>query len=111
MIVWIGYKGVAMESKGKQLGRRIAALRYEHAMDAPTLARRAGVSISTIRKLEAGYIDLPHPRTIQKIALDGFGMSSVKELTRGEKDSDYINVKLPRQEAMVLGLLTTDDMR
>jgi transcriptional regulator with XRE-family HTH domain len=99
-----------MGSKGQQLGRRIAKLRYEHAMDAPTLARRAGVSISTIRKLEAGYIDLPHPKTIQKIALDGFGMKSVRELTRGEDDGDYVNIKLPRQDAMVLGLMT-DDMR
>jgi transcriptional regulator with XRE-family HTH domain len=100
-----------MESRGQIVGKRIAELRFQHAMDVPTLAARAGVSTSTIKKIEAGQVDLPHPKTIRKIAVVGFGVSP-RVITRGDEESDeYLTLKVPRQQAMTLGLMTMDDMR
>jgi transcriptional regulator with XRE-family HTH domain len=82
----------------------VAELRWQYGWDVPTLSKRSGVSVSTIKKLEAGHISLPHPRTVQRLAVDGFGIS-VRELTRGERSDDYINVRMPRHEAATLGLV------
>jgi len=46
------------------------------------LAERAGLSPTTILKLESGRVDAPHPRTIRKLA-DALKVNPA-ELLRGE---------------------------
>jgi HTH-type transcriptional regulator, competence development regulator len=47
---------------------RLRKVRDKRLLSQRELAERAGLSPTTILKLEAGRVDEPHPRTIRKLA-------------------------------------------
>ena len=50
------------------IGGRLRFVRARHKLSQRELAERAGLSPTTILKLESGRVDAPHPRTIRKLA-------------------------------------------
>lgn len=62
---------MAMDEKG--LGRRVQAVRVQAGLTQQTLCQRAGLSYSTLTKIERGAIKSPSIFTIQNIA-QAFGM-------------------------------------
>jgi transcriptional regulator with XRE-family HTH domain len=63
-------------------GDRLRKVRDTHLLSQRELAERAGLSPTTILKLESGRVDEPHPRTVRKLAL-ALGVDP-SELVRGE---------------------------
>jgi len=63
-------------------GDRLRKVRDERLLSQRELAERAGLSPTTIQKLESGRVDEPHPRTIRKLA-DALEVDA-NELVRGE---------------------------
>jgi HTH-type transcriptional regulator, competence development regulator len=61
---------------------RLRKLRDMRLLSQRELAERAGLSPTTILKLESGRVDEPHPRTIRKLA-DALEVDPA-ELVRGE---------------------------
>ena len=49
-------------------GEKLRKVRDERLLSQRELAEKAGLSPTTILKLEAGRVDDPHPRTIRKLA-------------------------------------------
>ena len=49
-------------------GDRLRKVRDKRLLSQRELAERAGLSPTTILKLESGRVDEPHPRTIRKLA-------------------------------------------
>ena len=49
-------------------GDRLRKVRGKRLLSQRELAERAGLSPTTILKLESGRVDEPHPRTIRKLA-------------------------------------------
>ncbi len=49
-------------------GPKLRKVRDERLLSQRELAEKAGLSPTTILKLEAGRVDDPHPRTIRKLA-------------------------------------------
>jgi len=49
-------------------GDRLRKVRDRRLLSQRELAERAGLSPTTILKLESGRVDEPHPRTIRKLA-------------------------------------------
>jgi transcriptional regulator with XRE-family HTH domain len=49
-------------------GEKLRRVRDEHLLSQRELAEKAGLSPTTILKLEAGRVAEPHPRTIRKLA-------------------------------------------
>ena len=49
-------------------GDRLRKVRNKRLLSQRELAERAGLSPTTILKLESGRVDEPHPRTIRKLA-------------------------------------------
>jgi transcriptional regulator with XRE-family HTH domain len=49
-------------------GRKLRRVRDERLLSQRELAEAAGLSPTTILKLEAGRVEDPHPRTIRKLA-------------------------------------------
>ena len=50
------------------IGERIAELREERALTQVELAKKAGISPSTLSLLESGKVERPHVSTIRKIS-------------------------------------------
>jgi transcriptional regulator with XRE-family HTH domain len=63
-------------------GDRLRKVRDERLLSQRELAERAGLSPTTILKLETARVDEPHPRTIRKLA-DALEVDP-DELLRGE---------------------------
>ncbi len=63
-------------------GDRLRKVRDMRLLSQRELAERAGLSPTTILKLESGRVDEPHPRTIRKLAV-ALGVDP-DELVRGE---------------------------
>ena len=63
-------------------GDRLRKVRDKRLLSQRELAERAGLSPTTILKLESGRVDEPHPRTIRKLA-DALEVDPA-ELVRGE---------------------------
>jgi transcriptional regulator with XRE-family HTH domain len=63
-------------------GDRLRKVRDMRLLSQRELAERAGLSPTTIHKLESGRVDEPHPRTIRKLA-DALEVDP-DELVRGE---------------------------
>jgi transcriptional regulator with XRE-family HTH domain len=63
-------------------GDRLRKVRDKRLLSQRELAERAGLSPTTILKLESGRVDEPHPRTIRKLA-DALEVDP-DELVRGE---------------------------
>ena len=63
-------------------GDRLREVRDKRLLSQRELAERAGLSPTTILKLESGRVDEPHPRTIRKLA-DALEVDP-DELLRGE---------------------------
>ena len=63
-------------------GDRLRKVRDKRLLSQRELAERAGLSPTTILKLESGRVDEPHPRTIRKLA-DALEVDPY-ELVRGE---------------------------
>ncbi len=63
-------------------GDRLRKVRDMRLLSQRELAERAGLSPTTIHKLESGRVDEPHPRTIRKLA-DALEVNP-DELLRGE---------------------------
>jgi transcriptional regulator with XRE-family HTH domain len=63
-------------------GDRLRKVRDKRLLSQRELAERAGLSPTTILKLESGRVDEPHPRTIRKLA-DALEVDP-DELLRGE---------------------------
>jgi transcriptional regulator with XRE-family HTH domain len=63
-------------------GDRLRKVRDKRLLSERELAERAGLSPTTILKLESGRVDEPHPRTIRKLA-DALKVDP-DELVRGE---------------------------
>jgi transcriptional regulator with XRE-family HTH domain len=61
---------------------RLRKVRDKRLLSQRELAERAGLSPTTILKLESGRVDEPHPRTIRKLA-DALEVDAA-ELVRGE---------------------------
>ena len=61
---------------------RLRKVRDMRLLSQRELAERAGLSPTTILKLESGRVDEPHPRTIRKLA-DALEVDPA-ELVRGE---------------------------
>ena len=53
-------------TNGKTIGARIAGLREDLIMSPAELARKAGISPSTLSRIEAGERD-PRPETLRRI--------------------------------------------
>ena len=51
-----------------RLGERIRALRYRHGLTQAQLAYKAGVGEKTLKRLETGKTDTPHPDTLAALA-------------------------------------------
>ncbi len=49
-------------------GEKLRGVRDRRLLSQRELAEKAGLSPTTILKLEAGKVDDPHPRTIRKLA-------------------------------------------
>ncbi len=49
-------------------GDKLRKVRDERLLSQRELAEKAGLSPTTILKLEAGRVDDPHPRTVRKLA-------------------------------------------
>jgi len=47
--------------------KKLRKVRDEHLLSQRELAEKAGLSPTTIIKLEAGRVEDPHPRTIRKL--------------------------------------------
>ena len=76
------YEGVSLddnEAKGRNVctildgmprisGHRLRKVRDKRLLSQRELAERAGLSPTTILKLESGRVDEPQPRTIRKLA-------------------------------------------
>ena len=85
-------------------GDRLRKVRDKRLLSQRELAERAGLSPTTILKLESGRVDEPHPRTIRKLAdalkvdpdeLVG-GSESHLELRNGAKRGTRRNITTPR---------------
>ena len=63
-------------------GDRLRKVRDMRLLSQRELAERAGLSPTTILKLESGRVDEPHPRTIRKLA-DALEVDPA-ELVKGE---------------------------
>ncbi len=63
-------------------GDRLRKVRDMRLLSQRELAERAGLSPTTILKLESGRVDEPHPRTIRKLA-DALKVDP-NELVKGE---------------------------
>ena len=63
-------------------GDRLRRVRDRRLLSQRELAERAGLSPTTILKLESGRVDEPHPRTVRKLAV-ALGVDP-DELVRGE---------------------------
>jgi transcriptional regulator with XRE-family HTH domain len=63
-------------------GDRLRKVRNKRLLSQRELAERAGLSPTTILKLESGRVDEPHPRTVRKLAV-ALGVDP-DELVRGE---------------------------
>ena len=63
-------------------GDRLRKVRDKRLLSQRELAERAGLSPTTILKLESGRVDEPHPRTIRKLA-DALDVDP-DELVKGE---------------------------
>ena len=61
-------------------GEKLRKVRDERLLSQRELAEKAGLSPTTILKLEASRVDEPHPRTVRKLA-DALGVEP-KELIR-----------------------------
>ncbi len=62
-------------------GEKLRAARDRRLLSQRELAEKAGLSPTTILKLEADRVDDPHPRTIRKLA-EALGVDPT-ELVRG----------------------------
>ncbi len=69
--------------RGTEIGRKIAALRFEHALTKAGLAKLSGVNEITISNIERGK-QQPSARSLRKIAA-AFGVE-VRELTTGARE-------------------------
>jgi transcriptional regulator with XRE-family HTH domain len=49
-------------------GEKLRRVRDERLLSQRELAEKAGLSPTTILKLEAGRVEDPHPRTVRKLA-------------------------------------------
>jgi transcriptional regulator with XRE-family HTH domain len=49
-------------------GEKLRRIRDERLLSQRELAEKAGLSPTTILKLEAGRVEDPHPRTVRKLA-------------------------------------------
>ena len=63
-----GNLGTILEVMPRISGDRLRKVRDKRLLSQRELAERAGLSPTTILKLESGRVDDPHPRTIRKLA-------------------------------------------
>jgi transcriptional regulator with XRE-family HTH domain len=56
-----------MAQEARTMGDRLRELRRRRVVTQAELAAGAGVSVATIRRIEAGAA-VPHPRTVRKLA-------------------------------------------
>ena len=72
MLVGNGAKGgdvcTILHVMARISGDRLRKVRDMRLLSQRELAKRAGLSPTTILKLESGRVDKPHPRTIRKLA-------------------------------------------
>jgi transcriptional regulator with XRE-family HTH domain len=60
--------GTILDVMPRISGVRLRKVRDRRLLSQRELAERAGLSPTTILKLESGRVDEPHPRTIRKLA-------------------------------------------
>ena len=60
--------GTILDVMPRISGDRLRRIRDRRLLSQRELAGRAGLSPTTILKLESGRVDEPHPRTIRKLA-------------------------------------------
>jgi transcriptional regulator with XRE-family HTH domain len=60
--------GTILDVMPRISGDRLRKVRDRRLLSQRELAERAGLSPTTILKLESGRVDEPHPRTIRKLA-------------------------------------------
>jgi transcriptional regulator with XRE-family HTH domain len=86
LVVGNGAKGgdvcTILHEMARISGDRLRKVRDKRLLSQRELAEKAGLSPTTILKLESGRVDEPHPRTVRKLAV-ALGVDP-DELVRGE---------------------------